>query len=108
MPLLTVPLEGLPSSGKLGFYVRLRGAARIVPGVVRGTATMTDKPIIFQDFEGAEPAFREVIVPPDMIAWATADQAPASIFLAAAPGPTATEPGLTYVQIDCILPIVTR
>jgi hypothetical protein len=106
MLLLGIPLEGvLPPSGKFGLYVRLRGAARMVMRIAHGSETMAERAVVFSDFQGDTP-FREVIVPPENVAWSSADAAPTEIHFVAAPGER--EPGLTYVQIDCILPILTR
>jgi hypothetical protein len=106
--LLDVPLgTDLPPSGKLGFYVRLRGASRMVVTVVRGSQPLAQATSVVPEFP-ADAQFRELILTPDMAAaWSTPDQAPTAIALVAAPG-SGSDPALTYVQIDCVVPIVTR
>jgi hypothetical protein len=106
--LLSVPLGTLPASGKMGFYVRLRGTSRMVVSVVRGTHSLVDEPSIVPQLEsGAQ--FRELIVAPDKAAWTSADDAPTAIRLAAAPpDASATTPSVTYIQVDCVLPILVR
>ena len=108
VPLLEVPLgSGLPSSGKLGFYVRLRGASRMLISVLHGNQALAETTSFVPEFP-ADAQFREVIVTPDMgAAWSTADQAPTAIALVAAPGP-GMDAALTYVQIDCVVPILVH
>jgi hypothetical protein len=114
MPLLNVSLgSALPASGKLGYYVRLRGTAQMVISVVHGMVPLAPRAAIFSDFQ-SDTQFREVIVAPaDGASWSSADMAPTGIVLTAAPGPQIMTPqgpqataGVTYLQVDCVLPIL--
>lgn len=114
MALLNVSLgSALPASGKLGYYVRLRGTAQMVITVAHGMVPLAQRAAVFSDFQ-SDTQFREVILAPaDGASWSSADMTPTSIVLTAAPAPQGNPgmpqgPGITYVQVDCVLPILMQ
>jgi hypothetical protein len=108
--IVNVPLAGLlPATGKLGFYVRLRGAPTIAAGFAfAGAPPRFQDGILFNDFQQSSSAYRDALVGiagPVRASWSNPADAPTAIVLAAAP-PSMPTPALTYAQIDCVIPVL--
>jgi hypothetical protein len=104
----------MPSSGRLGVYVRLRGLANAALAVFTddGVAPAPDLATYYYVLSPIDTEFRELIfydqtffeVP--AYEWETEAMKPT--LLALIPGGTTDAPGLTLVEIDCVVPFVVR
>jgi hypothetical protein len=100
--------SALPASGKLGVYARLRGAPHMTMQVVHDASFIGEQRDVSMTFDTQ---FRDVILSPEMVSWSSADRAPTTIRFVAAPGSDqaqANDPGITFVQIDCVVPFLAR
>jgi hypothetical protein len=91
-PLVVTPL--LPSSGRLGVYVRLRGDASLALVVARANAPIAERPLTAH----TDGDFQELVFE-DLVSWTDASAAPSALALLA-------QPGDTIAEIDCVVPFL--
>jgi hypothetical protein len=97
-PLVITPL--LPSAGRLGVYVRLRGDAELALVAGRtNTADRTNTALAQRPLSAHTTGEFQELVFDDLLAWTDAAGAPSLLALLAQPGDTAAE-------IDCVVPFL--
>jgi hypothetical protein len=90
----------LPSSGRLGVYVRLRGMAELALVAGRAnTADRTNTALAQRPLKANTSGEFQELVFDDLLAWTDAAGAPTLLALLA-------QPGLTAAEIDCVVPFL--